>query len=160
MSRRLMIAAGAALALASAAPALAQDAPAPAPAPAPANPEDAAFQATAEAFGARMQSMSAELQATVGAAIQAGGDEASAIAAADGVLVNYTGDINAFADALSTYLTALAARPENAANSATILQARDTQVAEVRNIPETVRGQVREAVAAAAAAPAEAPAAN
>lgn len=147
MTRRLIVAAAAGAALFAAPAALAQT---PAPAPEAAAPaataEEQAMQAAAEAFGARLEQMGAEVNATVGAAVEAGADGEAAAAAADTVTARYAGDIEAFAAQAEGFFRQQAERPELAAQREVLLERATEAGTEIRAIPAQVRAQVRQQV--------------
>jgi hypothetical protein len=159
MSLRLILPAVAALALA--APAFAQTAPAPAPAPqaAPApvaqdaeSPEEAAFEAKADAFGQRMETMQHELQA---AATAAGADAAKKKTDLDAIQARYQPEADAFAVDLQNFVqTAVAMVPEDQrAGAAAQIEA---AVPQIRGLPAMIRGQVEQPQPAPVPAPAAA----
>lgn len=153
MSIRLILAATAAVAIAG--PALAQDAPAAPPAEAAqtsrddVDPAEAALDAKGEAFGQRMEAMSAEMQA---AATAEGADEAKVSADLDAIVARYQPEADAFAAEVQHAFEAKAAASTDETEK-TQLAANATQVvAVIKGVPAMVRGQVVTAVAGAAAA--------
>lgn len=157
MSSRLLSAAVAALLLSGAAPALArQTAPAPAPAPqaAPApeaddevqSPQEAAIEAAGEAFGARMEAMSQEMQA---AATAAGTDKDKAKADLDAIQARYQPDADAFAATLTEFIrgqVGVVPEDQRAGMQTALEQVGPT----ITGIPARVRAEVEQAVAAPA----------
>lgn len=144
MSFRAVLAASAVFAFA--APALAQTPP-PAPA-APAAPaqsaEEAAFEAKAEAFGARMQQMGGEMQAAVTAAA---GDTAKANTDLDAIAARYQPDADTFADEVAAFITAQSASAP-AEQQAQMAQMIPMITAEVKGAPAKVKADVLTAAAA------------
>lgn len=133
---------------------LAQQAAAPA-AEAPAASEDAPgeaeFEARAEAFGERMQTMAEEMRNAVSAS---GGDAVKQDADLDAIELSYQPDVEAFAAALEAFVNQQAlAVPEDQRGAMTAGMA--AALPQIRAYPQQVRAQVE---AAAVAPPAEAPA--
>jgi len=153
---RLLTPLAAVAALAIAAPAFAQEtAPAPqAPAAAPAeeaqSPEEAALEAKGEAFEARMNQMSAELDAVMQDQSK---DNATAAAEASAIVDRYAPEMTAFAGEVETFLRAQSEKPENAAQKDQLLAAATAAGQAIRAVPDQVRGQVDQAIAARGAAP-------
>lgn len=117
-----------------------QDSPPPAPG-------EAEFEASAEAFGAKMAAMQQEMQAALA---EAGGDAARQAASLDAVEARYQPDAEAFATALETFMNGqAAAAPE--AERAGILAGLAQALPQLRAVPRLVRTQVEEAAAQAAA---------
>ena len=156
MSSRLLSAAVAALLLSGGAPALARQAAAPTPQTAPApeaeaddeakSPEEAAVEAAGEAFGARMEAMSQEMQA---AATAAGADKDKAKADLDAIQARYQPDADAFAATLTEFIRGqVGAVPEDqrAGMTAALEQVGPT----IKGVPAQVRAQVEQAAAAPA----------
>lgn len=154
MSLRLIIPAIAVLAFA--APAFAQTAPAPAPAPqaapAPADaddaesPDEAEFEAKAEAFGERMKGMMEEMKA---ASAAAGADTAKKTTDLDAIQARYQPEADAFATDLEAFIRSqAAAAPEDqrAGMEAGIQQA----LPQIRGVPAMVRAEVEKPQPAAA----------
>lgn len=135
-----------------AAPAFAQTPP-PAPvqtAPAPQSPEEAAIEAEAEAFQARMETMQAELVAAVEAA---NGDQAKAAADVDAILVRYQPEFDAFAAKLEAFVQGEADKETDPARKAEMLAALPELGNAIRTIPAQIRaGFASEQPAAAPAA--------
>lgn len=132
-------------------PALAQETPAqPAPEAPARQPtaEEIAFAQRAEAFDGRMQAMIGEIQTMLGDATTNGAQKTQAL---EGILANYTGDINGFADELQAFLTARQAASTDPQEQAAIAQALAEAPAGVRSIPDQVRQGVAQAIAAAEA---------
>lgn len=132
--------------------ALAQDAAAPADSPAEAAaPGQAEFEATAQAFGARMQEMAEEMRNAVSAA---GGDAAKQDADLDAIEVRYQADVDAFAASLRTFVgQQAAALPE--AERAQMTAAIGAALPQIQAYPRQIRAQVEQAAATPApAAPA------
>lgn len=154
--RKLTLLAAAA-AVTFAAPAFAQTAPAPTPAPqaAPAeeatSPEEAAFEAKADAFGERMQAMMQEMQTAVSAD---GADAAKKKADLDAIQARYQPEVDAFVDALQVFAGGeIAAAPED--KKAEMQAKLDQGLPQLRNLPAMMRAQL-EGVGEAPAAPAPA----
>lgn len=147
MSFRAVLAASAVFAFA--APALAQTPPPTAPAapaaPAADSPEEAAFEAKAEAFSARMQQMGAEMQAAVAAAA---GDSAKANTDLDAIAARYQPEADAFATELEIFMATQGDTPEERAQMAAMGPA---ITAQIKGAPAMVKSQVLAATAAAAA---------
>ena len=152
MIRVLILAA----ALATAAPAFAQTAPAPAPAPAnaaaPAALEDAEFDAKAEAFGQRMQTMQTEMATVIS---NTAGDTARRDRELDAIVARYQPEADAFAGAVEAFAAGQAAMMP--ADQQAAIQARIAEaLAQVRGVPNQIRTALVSAAAAAQAAPAPA----
>jgi len=153
MSLRMTLAAAAA-ALAFAAPAIAQDAAPAAPAQGPAaaapapSPEEAAFEAKGMAFEAETQKMGVELQAVMEDAAL---DNATKKTRANAIVDGYEPKFEAFAVELETFMRALAAKPERAAQKDQILAAAAAGPAQVRAAPAQIRASIDQALAAPAA---------
>lgn len=154
MSNRLLSAAVAALLLSGAAPALARQVAAPAPQTAPApeaddeakSPEEAAVEAAGEAFGARIEAMSKEMEAAVTAA---GADKAKAKTDLDAIQARYQPDADAFADTLTAFVQSqMAAIPD--AQRAEAEAKLPVMSATIKGLP----AQLRELIEANAATPA------
>ncbi|MBN8551349.1 MAG: hypothetical protein J0L52_00460 [Caulobacterales bacterium] len=148
-----------AAALAFSTPAMAQQAEPPTAPQAPQrqpSPEEIAFAQTAQAFDGRMQSMVGEIQAMLADPATNGAQKRAAL---EGILAPYVVDINAFADAMQTFLTGAQARATDPQEQAAIAQALANGPANVRSIPDQVRAGVDQAIeqAAAQAGAAEAP---
>ena len=157
MSLRLTLAAAAAT-LAFAAPAVAQDAAPAAPAQGPAvtaapamSPEDTAFEAKGMAFEAETQKMGVELQAVMEDAAL---DNATKKTRANAIVDGYEPKFEAFAVELETFMRALAAKPERAAQKDQILAAATAGPAQVRAVPAQIRASIDQALAAPATPPA------
>ena len=150
MSLRLALAATATLAFA--APAFAQDAPAAAAPPATAapapSPEEAAFEAKGTAFEAESRQMGVELQAVMEDAAL---DNATKKTRANAVVDGYAPKFEAFAVELETFLRAMAAKPERAAQKDQILAAAAAGPAQLRGAPAQIRASIDQALAAPAA---------
>ena len=149
MSFRAVLAASAVFAFA--APAFAQTPPpAPAAPAAPAaeqrSPEEAAFEAKAEAFGARMQQMGTEMQTAVTAAA---GDSAKANTDLDAIAARYQPEADAFAAELEAFIATQGDTPEERAQIAAM---GPTISAQIKNAPAEVKSQVLAAAAASAPA--------
>lgn len=164
MSRTLIAASAFALTLGVLAPAaVAQDAPAAAPGAGSvetaAPMTEAEFEALAEAFGARMEGMSAEMQTAI---TEAAGDAAKQDASLDAIQARYQTDADGFASALEAFLNQQAAAAGADEGGAAMREQMATVVAtalpQIRSIPQQVRTQAERAAVAAAAAPAETPA--
>jgi len=149
MSVRLFLAAAAALALAG--PVLAQDAPPAAPAPAAvADPAEAAFQLKAEAFGARIETMAAEMRE---ATLASDGDATRARSALDVIAARYQPEADAFAVELEAFVAGRMATATEE-QRASMIQVGPMLAAQIRGAPAQARDQMLAAVVAAAAAPA------
>ncbi len=143
---RLLSSVAAVALIALAAPAFAQEASAPAPqapaaAPAPAaaeadSPEQAAFEARAEAFGKSMEAMSTEMQT---AATQA--DKAKAKTDLDAIQARYQPDADSFADDLQTFAATQGAPADQIAMAAQ----------QIKTIPAMMRADIEQKSAEAAA---------
>lgn len=133
------------VALSTLAPAVdAQTAPT-TPAEAPA-PDEAEFEAIAEAFGTKMEAMQAEMQTAVA---DAGGDAARQAAALDAIEARYQPDADAFATAFEAFLNQqMAAAPETERPG--MLAGLAQALPQLRSIPRLVRTQVEQAAAQAA----------
>ncbi|WP_428151406.1 translation initiation factor IF-2 [Brevundimonas sp.] len=142
MIRALVVAA----ALSILAPAaIAQTAPTtPAAAPAPGQAE---FEATAEAFGTKMEAMQQEMQAAVA---DAGADAARRTTSLDAIEARYQPEAEAFATAFEAFMNQQAgAAPatERAGMMAGLAQA----LPQLRAVPHLVRTQIEQAATAAPA---------
>lgn len=138
-------------ALALTGPAIAQQAPAaPAGAAAVADPAEAAFQLRAEAFGARIETMVAEMR---DATLSAEGDQARARVALDAIAARYQPEADAFAVEVETVMAGrlAAATDEQRAQLAPVGPMLSAQI---RGVPGQARDQMLAAIVAAAAAPA------
>lgn len=140
---RLVSSVAAVAVLAFAAPAFAQDAaPAPAPqapaaAPAEADsPEEAAFEAKADAFGESMEAMSTEMQT---AAAQT--DKAKATTDLDAIQARYQPQVDAFAADLLAFAGSQGA-PQDQVEAA---------AQQIKTIPAMVRSKIEQAAVAPAA---------
>lgn len=148
MSFRAVLAASAVFAFA--APALAQTPPPPAPAaPAADSPEEAVLEAKAEAFGARMQQMTAEMQTAVTAAA---GDTAKANTDLDAIVARYQPDADTFSAEVTAFITAQSASAP-AEQQAQMAQMIPMITAEIKGAPAKAKTDIL-AAAAASAAPA------
>lgn len=158
MSLRLIIPAVAVLAMA--APAFAQTAPAPAAAPAPQaapapadeaeSPDEAAFEAKADAFGERMKAMMEEMQAAVATA---GADSAKKKTDLDAIQARYQPDADAFAADMQTFIQGQAAEvPED--QRAEMISGIQQALPRIQGLPAMLRAR------AEAPQPAPAPAAQ
>lgn len=148
---RLTLAAAAAALIACAAPAVAQDvAPtAPAVAAAPAmSPEETAFEAKGQAFDAESRQMGVELQAVME---DASLDAATKKTRTDAIITRYEPRFEAFAGELESFLRAMAAVPERAAQKDQILAAAEAAPAQLRAVPAQIRASIDQALAAPAA---------
>ncbi len=149
-----------AVAAAFAAPAFAQDAtPAPQSAPPAAaeaqSPEEAALEAKAEAFEARMDQMSDEIDAIVSDMSK---DDATATAEADAVINRYGPEMATFGTEVAAFLRAEAEKPENAEGKDQMLAGAARTETALSGMAEQIRGQVHQAIAARHAASSAAPA--
>jgi len=137
-------------ALALPGPALVQEAPpAPAGAVAPADPAEAAFQLRAEAFGARIETMVAEMRE---ATLTADGDQARTRLALDAIATRYQPEADAFAVELETVMAGrLAAATEE--QRVQLAPVGPMLSAQIRGVPAQARDQMLAAIVAAAAAP-------
>ena len=150
-----------AAALFVAAPVMAQTPPpaadAPAPARAPASPEEAALNAKAEAFSARMEQAGHQLEAALTAA---GGDAAKATADTDAILNGIRPEVETFATEVETFLNGESAKATDAEEKTGLAQAAAQAGAAIRAIPDQVRAGIQERLAnpASATAPAGPPA--
>lgn len=151
-----LMAAAATLLIAS--PAMAQDmsaqpAPAPAPeaqpAPAP-SPEEAAIEAAAAQFEARLATMSTEINTAVQAA---GDDPIQAQADADAVVDRYTPEFNAFAEQLEAFFDARIVASTDEAEKSGLAAAKTRAGGEIRGLSATVKAQIAQGIAAQSAAP-------
>lgn len=126
---------------ASAAPA--RTAQPPAGQEAPLSPSEAQFEALAQAFGARMQAMEAE----IGAAItNTAGDPARRDAGLDTIEARYQADADTFAVAVETFANGqadLLPEPQKSQMRADIVAA----LPRIRGIPQAVRSAMEQAVA-------------
>ena len=151
---RLLTPLAAVAALAIAAPVLAQEAApapqAPAAAPEAKSPEEAALQAKGEAFEARMDQMTAELDAVMKDESK---DDATVTAEANAIVDRYAPEMTTFAGEVEAFLRAESEKPENAAQKDQIVTAATTAGQAIRAIPDQVRAGVQQAVAARGAAP-------
>lgn len=137
----------------SAAPAFAQDAAvvtatpdASVEAESAASPDEAAFEARAEAFGQGIAAMAEEMQAAIAAA---GADTAKKTADLDAIQSRYQSSADTFAADLQTFVAAQAAtRP--AEEAAEMTEGLDGALVQIRGVP----AQVEQAATAAPAAPA------
>lgn len=149
MSLRLALFATATLAFA--APAFAQDAPAAAAPPvtaAPAqSPEEVAFEAKGVAFEAESRQMGVELQAVMEDAAL---DNATKKTRANAIVDGYEPKFEAFAVELETFLRAMAANPERAAQKDQILAAASAAPAQLRGATAQIRASIDQALAAPA----------
>ena len=148
---RLTLAAAAAALIACAAPAVAQDvAPAaPAVTAAPAmSPEETAFEAKGQAFDAETRQMGVELQAVME---DASLDAATKKTRTDAIITRYEPRFEAFAGELESFLRAMAAVPERAAQKDQILAAAEAAPAQLRAVPAQIRASIDQALAAPAA---------
>lgn len=148
MSIHLLLAAAA---VALAVPAFAQEAPpAPAGTTAVSDPAEAAFQLRAEGFGARIETMAAEMR---DATLAANGDQARARVALDAIVTRYQPEADAFAVELESFMAGrLAAATEE--QRAQLAPVGPMLSAQIRGVPGQARDQMLAAMAAAAAAPA------
>lgn len=151
--RTLILAVVAALLTLSALPAVAQDTTSPAAAaPAaeaetPPTPEEAAFAARGQAFGADTQKMAEEMQAAI---VAAGADTAKKTADLDAIQAHYQSSADSFAEALQTFVTAqanaeLAAHPEASLDELT--RGLDAGLAQIKAIPAKVRTRIEQEAA-------------
>ena len=146
---RLTLAAAAVL-IACAAPAVAQEA---APAAqdtavtaAPARtPEETAFEAKGQAFEAESRQLGVELQAVMD---DAGLDAATKKTRTDAIITQYEPKFEAFAGELESFLRAMAALPERAAQKDQILAAAEAAPAQLRAVPAQIRASIDQALAA------------
>lgn len=145
MSLRTVLAAAAVLAFAV--PAAARQAPAAPPAAEAVDPAEAAMKAKAEAFGARIEVMTGEMQAAITAA---GGDTARAGAALDAIQARYQPEADALAEEMKAFLEGQAAEVSEE-ERAGVLAALAVAVPMIKGVPAMVRGQVEQGAAAAAA---------
>ncbi len=151
MSRVLLVASALALVLGATAPAaLAQTADVPTTAPS-AGLTEAEFEALAEAFGQRMESMAGEMQAEIA---QAAGDAAKQDAGLDAIQARYQSDADGFALALEAFLNHQAASAGEDAEmaQAQVATALAAALPQIRGIPQQVRAEAEQAAAAAPAA--------
>lgn len=148
MSRVILAASAFALVLGGGAPAvMAQTADAPVAAPSTGLTE-AEFEALANAFGQRMEGMTAEMHAAV---TGAAGDTAKRDADLDAIEARYQPEAEAFASALEAFLNHQASQADQAAEAqAQIAMALAAALPQVRTIPQQVRVRVIEAAAAPA----------
>lgn len=149
---RLTLAAAAAAFLACAAPAIAQDAvPAAqsqAQTAAPAqSPAEVAFEAQGEAFQAESDRMGLELQAVME---DDSLDAATKKSRTDAIITQYAPKFEAFAGELESFLRAMAALPERAAQKDQILAAAETAPAQLRGVPAQIRASIDQALVAPA----------
>ncbi|MGV9008082.1 translation initiation factor IF-2 [Brevundimonas sp.] len=143
MSFRAILAASAVFAFA--APAFAQTPP-PAPvAPAAASPDEAAFQAKAQAFSALMEQMGTEMQAALTAAA---GDSAKANTDMDAIAARYQPEADTFASEVEAFMATQATTAEERAQMAAMGPA---ITAQIKGAPAMVKSQVLAAATAAAA---------
>ena len=121
----------------------AQTAPAtPAEAPAPGAAE---FEATAEAFGAKVEAMQGEMQTAV-----AEPNAARRAASLDAIEARYQPDADAFATAFETFLNRqMAAAPET--ERAGMLAGLTQALPQLRSVPRLVRTQIEQAATSAPA---------
>jgi len=149
MSLRLALVATATLVFS--APAFAQDAPAAAAPPvtaAPAqSPEEVAFEAKGVAFEAESRQMGVELQAVMEDAAL---DNATKKTRANAIVDGYEPKFEAFAVELETFLRAMAANPERAAQKDQILAAATAAPAQLRGATAQIRASIDQALAAPA----------
>lgn len=148
---RLTLAAAAAVFAVCAAPAVAQDAAPAAPAvtAAPAmSPEETAFEAKGVAFEAESRQLGVELQAVME---DASLDAATKKTRTDAIITRYEPRFEAFAGELESFLRAMAARPERAAQKDQILAAAEAAPAQLRAVPAQIRTSIEQALAAPAA---------
>lgn len=135
-----------AAALATASPVFAQTAPAPAERPDAASAAEAEFEAKAEAFEERLQTMQDEMQAAV---TEHGADAAGRDAALDAIQARYQPDVDAFATDLEAFVnTQAAGLPE--AQAAEMRSGIAAALPSIRSIPQQARTAVVAAGAAAA----------
>lgn len=113
------------------------------------SPEEAAFEARAEAFGQGIGAMAEEMQAAITAA---GADTAKKTADLDVIQARYQSLADTFAADLQAFVAAQAAT-KPAEEAAEMTEGLDGALVQIRNVPAMVRAQVEQA---AAAAPAEA----
>ena len=114
------------------------------------SPAEAACEARAEAFGARMDTMQPALQAVLS---DPSTDKAGKMAAADAVIDGYVPDIETFATELEAFIRSQADLPENAEQRENMLQAAAAAPTAIRGIPEQVRAGIRASLEAPAAPP-------
>lgn len=128
----------------SAFPVLAQTAPAAPPTqPAPQAPGEAEFEATAQAFGARMETMQTEMGTAI---TNTAGDPARRDTELDAIEARYQPDVEAFATALQTFADSQAALlPE--AQQAEMRAQITAALPRIRGVPNDVRTRMEQAVA-------------
>ena len=132
-------------------PAFAQTVPAPiaqaqaAPAELSPSPEEAAFEARSEAFGARIQTMAQEMQDAV---TSAGTDMAKRSSDLDAIEARYKPDVDAFVADLQAFIEnqAGALSPDEAAQMRAGVTA---ALPQIQGVPRTVRAQIEQGAAAA-----------
>ncbi|WP_425989440.1 hypothetical protein [Brevundimonas sp. TWP2-3-2] len=112
---------------------------------APATPGEAAFEATAEAFGVKVEAMQAEMQTAVAEA-----DATRRAASLDAIEARYQPDADAFATAFDTFMNQqMAAAPET--ERAGMLAGLTQALPQLRSVPRLVRTQIEQAATAAPA---------
>lgn len=147
MNLRTVLAAAAVLAVSS--PVLAQETPAQPPAEAvQMTPAQQAFMVRDQAFRTELQGMFGQIQTALQDSATNGAQKQAAV---DAILTSHTPAINAFADELNTFLVAERAAATDPAVQAEIDAAIAAAPGNVRRLPETIRAQVAQAIAAAEA---------
>ena len=108
------------------------------------SPDEAAFEARAEAFSQSVSAMAGEMQAAIAAA---GADTDKKTADLDAIQARYQSSADSFADDLQAFVAAEALKAP-AEEAAEMTDGLDAALVQVRGVPGLIRVQIEQAAAA------------